>query len=134
MDTGSHGDFHRDRRCQQFREDYSGQLGYSTPDAIGEAGLGDFYGSAMKAAWVAMQDLPQPASQYLLPFAGRSRFLFKMDFSEAEYISRLRSGVKGHFSYREIAWKMKERMEQLEPELGRLIKATPPSVEDPLQR
>jgi hypothetical protein len=30
-----------------------------------------------------------------------------MDFAEAEYISQLRSGVKGHFSYREIAWEMK---------------------------
>ena len=45
----------------------------------------------------AMKQLPQPASQYVLPFAARSRFLFKMDFAELEYISRLRSGVKGHF-------------------------------------
>jgi hypothetical protein len=57
-----------------------------------------------------------------------------MDFAEAEYISRLRSGVKGHFSYREIAWEMKCKMAQLEPELGRLIEATPPWVEDPLAR
>ena len=49
----------------------------------------------------------RPARDYLLPFGARSRFLFKMDFAEAEYISRLRSGVKGHFSYREIAWEMK---------------------------
>ena len=48
--------------------------------------------------------------------------------------SRLRSGVKGHFSYREIAWEMKVKMEQLEPELGRLIQATPPWIEDPLKR
>jgi hypothetical protein len=57
-----------------------------------------------------------------------------MDFAEAEYMSRLRSGVKGHFSYREVAWQMKQRMEALEPELGRLIDATPPWVEDPLKR
>ena len=36
-----------------------------------------------------------------------------MDFAEAEYISRLRSGVKGHFSYREIAWEMKAKMEEV---------------------
>lgn len=134
MDIGAYRDLHRHRRCQQFRQDYSGNLGYSTPQVITEAGLTGFYNAAMDRGWAAMRDLPQPAAQYLMPFAGRSRFLFKMDFAEAEYISRLRSGVKGHFSYREIAWKMKERMEQLEPELGRLIKATPPSVEDPLQR
>jgi hypothetical protein len=81
-----------------------------------------------------MRELPQPGAQYLLPFGARSRFLFKMDFAEAEYISRVRSGVKGHFSYREVAWEMKTRMEELEPELGRLIQATPPWVDDPLKR
>jgi hypothetical protein len=43
-------------------------------------------------------------------------------------------GVKGHFSYREIAWEMKRKMEQAEPELGRLMEATPPWVEDPVRR
>jgi hypothetical protein len=57
-----------------------------------------------------------------------------MDFAEAEYIIRLRTGVKGHFSYREIAWEMKQALEVLEPELARLIEATPPWIEDPLQR
>ena len=77
---------------------------------------------------------PNVTLQYLMPFGARSRFLFKMDFAEAEYIARLRSGVKGHFSYRDIAWEMKCKMEQLEPELGRLIEATPPWIEDPLRR
>jgi hypothetical protein len=57
-----------------------------------------------------------------------------MDFAEAEYISRVRSGVKGHFSYRNIAWQMKEKMVAIEPELARFLEATPPWVEDPLQR
>ncbi len=78
--------------------------------------------------------LPAPDAHYLLPFGTRSRFLFKMDFAEAEYIARLRSGVKGHFSYRSVAWRMKEAMDRLEPELGRLIEATPPWIEDPLNR
>jgi hypothetical protein len=29
---------------------------------------------------------------------------------------------------------MKQKMEQLEPELGRLMEATPPWIEDPLKR
>jgi IS30 family transposase len=57
-----------------------------------------------------------------------------MDFAEAEYIARLRSGVKGHFSYREIAREMKRKMEQVAPELRRLMEAMPPSVEDPPRR
>ncbi len=134
IDIGAYRDLHRHRRCQKFRQEYSGGLGYDTPQLIDVAGAGEIFGSAMQSAWESRRVLPAVGAQYLLPFGARSRFLFKMDFAEAEYISRLRSGVKGHFSYREIAWEMKCRMEELEPELGRLIEATPPWVEDPLRR
>ena len=113
---------------------YEGRLGYDTPKLVDECGAGAVYREAMEGALAAMRALPGPGGEYLLPFGARSRFLFKMDFAETEYISRLRSGVKGHFSYREIAWEMKCRMDALEPELGRLIEATPPWVEDPLKR
>jgi len=134
MDIGAYRDLHRHRRCQKFRQAYSGKLGFDTPNLVTESGAGEVYDAAMRAAFESMHRLPAPAADYLLPFGARSRFLFKMDFAEAEYISRLRSGVKGHFSYRQIAWEMKCKMEQVEPELGRLIQATPPWVEDPLTR
>jgi thymidylate synthase ThyX len=134
IDIGAYRDLHRHRRCQKFRQAYAGNLGFDTPAAIADSGATGVYDPAMRAAFDAMRALPAPGAEYLLPFGARSRFLFKMDFAEAEYISRLRSGVKGHFSYREIAWEMKCKMEQVEPELGRLIEATPPWVEDPLQR
>jgi thymidylate synthase ThyX len=134
IDVGAYRDLHRHRRCQQFRQAYRGNLGFDIPQAMTDAGASAIYESAMKAALDAMRLLPAPGAEYLLPFGARSRFLFKMDFAEAEYISRLRSGVKGHFSYREIAWEMKRKMEEVEPELGRLIDATPPWVEDPLKR
>jgi len=134
IDIGAYRDLHRHRRCQKFRQDYSGDLGFDTPTVVGESGAAEVYDAAMRATFQAMRKLPAPGAHYLLPFGARSRFLFKMDFAEAEYISRLRSSVKGHFSYREIAWEMKCTMERLEPELGRLIEATPPWVEDPLKR
>jgi hypothetical protein len=96
--------------------------------------VAQIYENAMRSTFDEIERLPAPGSHYLLPFGARSRFLFKMDFAEAEYIARVRSGVKGHFSYRNIAWQMKLRLDQLEPELGRLIDATPPWVEDPLKR
>ena len=133
MDIGAYRDLHRHRRCQQFRQPYSRSLGFETPDAIG-LGLNDRYTALMQRSFDAAAQLPAPANEYMLPFGARSRFLFKMDFAEAEYISRLRSGVKGHFSYRRIAWEMKEKLARLEPELGRLLEATPPWVEDPLKR
>lgn len=134
MDIGAYRDLHRHRRCHQFRQDYSANLGWETPQAIHDAGLDAAYETAMRGAFDAIHALPEPGSHYLLPFAARARFLFKMDFAEAEYISKLRSGVKGHFSYRKIAWEMKQEMEKLEPSLGRLMEATPPWVEDPLTR
>jgi thymidylate synthase ThyX len=134
IDIGAYRDLHRHRRCQQFRQAFTGELSYDAPKLVEDCGVAEIYKQAMDSAWEAMRGLPAPGSHYLLPFGARSRFLFKMDFAEAEYISKLRSGVKGHFSYRKVAWEMKCKMEELEPELGRLIDATPPWVEDPLKR
>lgn len=134
IDIGAYRDMHRHRRCQQLRQDYTWAHGYDTPAAVAAAGLSGVYEGAIAAAKSAAAQLPALASHYLLPLAAKSRFLFKMDFAEAEYIARLRSGVKGHFSYRQIAWEMKQRVEEQAPELGRLIDATPPWVEDPLVR
>lgn len=134
MDIGAYRDFHRHRRCQQFRQQYTNRLGYETPEAIGKCGLEPFYTKVLSEVDAALGKLSQPAAQYLLPLGARSRFLFKMDFAELEYISRLRSGVKGHFSYRKVAWEMKQALEKIEPSLAQLIDATPPWVEDPLKR
>jgi thymidylate synthase ThyX len=134
MDIGAYRDMHRHRRCHQFRQPYTVDLGFATPSAITDAGLTVYYKQQMDQVFSTISSLPAPGSHYLLPFAAKSRFLFKMDFAEAEYISRLRSGVKGHFSYRNVAWEMKEAMARLEPDLARFLTATPPWVEDPLKR
>ncbi len=123
MDIGAYRDLHRHRRCQQFRQAYGTSLGFDTPTAITESGIEGEYETRLRRAFDTAARFPAPA-----------RFLFKMDFAEAEYICRLRSGVKGHFSYRQIAWQMKEKMQELEPEMGRLMEATPPWIEDPLKR
>ncbi|HVX67713.1 MAG TPA: FAD-dependent thymidylate synthase [Bryobacteraceae bacterium] len=134
MDVGAYRDLHRHRRCQQYRQSYTSNLGYETPDAIAAASLEADYRAAMEDALAVRSTLPAPQADYLTPFGARSRFLFKMDFAEADYICRLRSGVKGHFSYRRIAWEMKEALARLEPELAPYLDATPPTLEDPLKR
>lgn len=134
IDIGAYRDMHRHRRCQQYRQEFVWSHGWETPGVVKAAGVEGVFESAMESARRVASALPQPGAQYLTTFGARGRFLFKMDFAEAEYISKLRSGVKGHFSYREIAWQMKERMMEAEPELGRLIDATPPWIEDPLVR
>jgi hypothetical protein len=134
MDIGAYRDLHRHRRCQQFRQSYTNRLGYETPALIATSGATTEYQNALAEVDRAGSLLPQPAAQYSLPFAARSRFLFKMDFAELEYVSRLRSGVKGHFAYRTVAWDLKCALEKLDPYLGSLVSATPPTVQDPLTR
>ncbi len=118
MDVGGFRDMHRHRRCVQLMQAFSDVHGYDEPVCPGqptleEAGLSAKYKSAMDAALAAYRvlcDSDEPearqSAQYLLPLGVRCRSLFKMDFAEALYISELRTGVGGHFSYRRVAWEM----------------------------
>jgi thymidylate synthase ThyX len=137
MDIGGWRDMHRHRRCQQVQQNFTTIHGYDTPKPLVEAGLDRDYQLAMDAVKQDIEKLrgmDQESSIYALPFGFKVRCLFKMDFAEAEYISQLRSGVKGHWSYRTIAWLMKQKVTEQYPYLGELIQATPPDVEDTLKR
>ena len=135
MDLGAYRDMHRHRRCVQVRKPFHMVRGYSVPEKIElNSELARIYHSSMEKVSQTVQSLPSPGAEYLLPFASLGRFLFKMDFAEAEYICRLRSGTKGHFSYRKVAWEMAEKLRAAEPELSRLIRATPPWQQDLLMR
>lgn len=137
MDIGAWRDLHRHRRCQQIQQNFTTQHGYDVPPALIEAGLHREYSDAMDAVRQDIERLrksSQEASLYAIPFGFKVRCLFKMDFAEAEYVSRLRSGVKGHWSYRQIAWEMKQKIAERHPFLGDLIQATEPGEEDSLTR
>ena len=41
MDIGAYRDMHRHRRCQQYRQAFSGHLGFDTPEAMREAGIAE---------------------------------------------------------------------------------------------
>ncbi len=137
MDIGGWRDMHRHRRCQQVQQNFTTVHGYDTPKPLVEAGLDRDYQLAMDAVKQDIERLrgmDQESSIYAIPFGFKVRCLFKMDYAEAEYISQLRSGVKGHWSYRIIAWLMKQKITEQYPYLGELIQATPPDVEDTLKR
>jgi thymidylate synthase ThyX len=78
--------------------------------------------SAAYATYRELRDsgVPEAAesAQYCLPLATRCRSMFKMDFAEALYISELRSGVAGHFSYRRVAWEMYQAVAKKHPSLA----------------
>ncbi len=137
MDIGGWRDMHRHRRCQQIQQNFTTLHGYDVPSVLAEAGVERDYRDAMDAVRQDIEELRkanQEAALYAIPFGFKVRCLFKMDFAEAEYISQLRSGVKGHWSYRTVAWEMKRQVAARHPFLADLIQATPPEEEDNLTR
>ncbi len=140
MDIGGFRDMHRHRRVTQIMQGFTALHGYDTPTSgdladdvniLAEAGMVAEFQGAIAAAHQACANIaasPAPESAqsalYLLPLATRIRCLFKMDFAEAQYISELRSGPAGHFSYRRVAWEMYKALERQHPTLARHIRVT----------
>jgi thymidylate synthase ThyX len=148
MDIGGFRDMHRHRRCTQIIQGFTSQHGYETPgagdlpagpdddsdgdfDILAAAGVLGEYRSAIEsahraAAQIAAGHAPEAAqsAQYLFPLATRIRALFKMDFAEAQYITELRSGPAGHFSYRRVAWEMFLALQRQHPGLAKHIRVT----------
>jgi thymidylate synthase ThyX len=140
MDIGGFRDMHRHRRCTQIIQGFTTEHGYETPnsgdlagdaDVLAEAGILQDYQAAIEgahksSATIAASQAPEAAQSalYLLPLATRIRSLFKMDFAEAQYISELRSGPAGHFSYRRVAWEMFLALQRQHPSLATYIRVT----------
>src|SRR5574341_2434061 len=137
MDIGGWRDMHRHRRCQQIQQNFTTTHGYDVPPPLVQAGLDQAYRQAMDAVRADIEQLKKSSaegSRYAIPFGFKVRCLFKMDYAEAEYIAKLRSGVKGHWSYRTIAWLIKQKLAARYPALGDRIQATSPDIEDTLTR
>jgi thymidylate synthase ThyX len=131
MDIGGFRDMHRHRRCVQIVQGYTTAHGYDMPDEIQAAGLEGRYTSVMERARKAATELEQrdvaeaeEQSQYVIPLAYRKRTLFKMDLAEAIYITELRTGPAGHFSYRNAAYAMYEAVAERYPALARHFRVT----------
>ena len=140
MDIGGFRDMHRHRRVTQIKQGFTARLGYETPvvgdlgadvNLLAEAGILADYQATVEAAHaasarIAAGSAPEAAGSalYVLPLATRVRCLFKMDFAEALYISELRSGPAGHFSYRRVAWEMFLALQRQHPSLAKHIRVT----------
>jgi hypothetical protein len=131
MDVGGFRDMHRHRRCVQICQDFTAVHGFDTPEDLLSAGLGPRYEKIMKNAGEASAKVSASSSEgaahnalYLLPMGYRCRALFKMDFAEALYISELRTTPAGHFSYRNVAYAMYEKVAERYPALARHFRVT----------
>jgi len=136
MDIGGFRDMHRHRRATQIMQSFTSLHGFDTPESgdaagLAEAGIVADYQAAVRnaheaSARIAAGSAPEAAQSalYVLPLATRIRCLFKMDWAEAQYISELRSGPAGHFSYRRVAWEMYLAVQRQHPSLAKYIRAT----------
>ncbi len=131
MDIGGFRDLHRHRRCIQIMQGFTTQHGFDTPEDIIEAGMDLRYKNAMQRATEVCAQLASgkgeeaaAVAQYVIPLGYRKRTLFKMDFAEVVYISELRTGVAGHFSYRHVAWQMYEAVAKRYPALAKYFRVT----------
>jgi hypothetical protein len=125
MDIGGFRDMHRHRRCIQIEQGFTTRHGYDIPDQLEPAGALSKYKAAMEGASSAVVKLERGSSpesgesaQYAITLGFRKRTLFKMDFAEAVYISELRTGPAGHFSYRNAAYAMFEEVKRKYPALA----------------
>ena len=129
MDIGGFRDMHRHRRCIQIEQQFTTQHEYDTPEELRAAGALGIYSQAMEETAAAVGKLARSASpeanessQYAIPLGFRKRTLFKMDFAEAVYISELRTGPAGHFSYRNVAYAMYEEIKKKHAALAQYIR------------
>lgn len=129
MDIGGFRDMHRHRRCIQIEQGFTTRHGYDIPDQLERGGALPKYKGAMERASSAVVKLETgstsesgESAQYAIPLGFRKRTLFKMDFAEAVYISELRTGPAGHFSYRNAAYAMFEEVQKKYPALARYFR------------
>jgi thymidylate synthase ThyX len=131
MDVGGFRDMHRHRRCIQIGQEFTTRHGYDVPDEVNAAGARGSYDTVMKRTAEAVEQLAERPgkeakenAQYMIPLAFRKRTLFKMDFAEVVYISELRTGPAGHFSYRNVAYAMYEAVAKKHPALAKHLRVT----------
>jgi thymidylate synthase ThyX len=137
MDVGGFRDMHRHRRCIQIGQEFTTKHGYDAPEEVDAAGVRRSYDAVMQRTAEAVGHLAQRTAseakenaQYAIPLAFRKRTLFKMDFAEVVYISELRTGPAGHFSYRNVAYAMYEAVAKKHPALARYLRVT--DVKEPI--
>jgi len=125
MDFGAFRDVQRHRICTQSNQDITCVHGYSTPEEIVEAGQEEKFKTALQKAWDAYSKIyekfPKEA-QYIVPMAFYKRVLITWNLRELHHFIPLRSGKKGHISYRRIAQECWNKVNEIHPLLAKYIR------------
>jgi thymidylate synthase ThyX len=125
MDYGAFRDIQRHRICTQTNQEVTVINGYEIPQEIVEAGFENKYRETMEKA-VALynkirEKFPKEA-QYVVPLGFRKRTLFTWNLRELHHFIPLRSGSKGHISYRRVAQACWHKLNEIQPLLAKYIR------------
>ncbi|MDH4225118.1 MAG: FAD-dependent thymidylate synthase [Deltaproteobacteria bacterium] len=124
-DFGMYRDLQRHRTLTQWRQPLSTRWGYAMADEVAEAGLDGRYREVMaKSAEVyeaIRADFPLEA-QYGVPMAYRIRWSVQINLRALIWLVELRSQPQGHPAYRWIAQQMAQKVAQVHPRLGGLMR------------
>ena len=125
IDYGAFRDVQRHRMCTQSNQEVTIVHGYDVPPDIVEAGFESKYKEAIEKAINGYEEIykefPEEA-QYLVPLCFRKRVLFTWNLRELHHFISLRSGKKGHPSYRRIAQECWRQLNKIQPLLAKYIK------------
>ena len=125
MDYGAFRDVQRHRLCTQTNQAVTTAHGFETPEEIIEAGLENDYRQVMeKAAGLYLKLYPEfpHEAQYVVPLGFRKRTLFTWNLRELHHFISLRSGPKGHISYRRVAQACWQKLNEIQPLLAKYIR------------
>ncbi|MBM3259897.1 MAG: FAD-dependent thymidylate synthase [Candidatus Sericytochromatia bacterium] len=137
LDWGSFRDMHRHRRGEHLVPPLDLDAGACMPVHVADPdNIGRIRRAAGRAAEEARAiDRVAPGmGVYALPFAQRTRTLFRMDWAQAQYIVQLRTGLKGHDAYRAVSHALGVAIAAAEPGLAGFMRWTDPAEREPLVR
>lgn len=125
MDQGGYFELKRHRMMTQSPQRLTCGLGYATPRAIEEAGFGQHYHAAMRAAAEAYAclaaEFPEEAG-YVVSNGFRRRVLMTFNLREAFHLCELRSAPNAHFSIRVVAGQIYEALQHVHPTLAQYMR------------
>lgn len=126
MDYGAWRDVQRHRMCTQLNQELGVDLGYVIPQEVKDVGLETAYERLMDEAASLYRQLSdtgyQKEAEYIVPMAFRRRLIVTWNMRELDHFITLRSGKKGHPSYRLIAQQVWQTLQATHPSLAKLIR------------
>ncbi len=109
-DYGAFRDLQRHRLLTIEWQDLTPAHGYTTPEAVEEAGAGERYHASMARSAelydAVCERLGPPPASYAVALAYRVRYVMQCNAREAMHLIELRSSPQGHPEYRRVAQEM----------------------------